>query len=966
VPEATPWRSWNEEEWADALFRFLFVGDVASPLTLIPADSRDLATIVDAPPRDADEVSEAFVAAHRCSPYQIQRRLSLGALGRETTSRVPSCFGYLYLTCHVVASVESGVVGLRDFRKRLASLLHHHQEPNYPLEDLGILWEGFRDWLDERRARGYPYRPLLLPKRDWRTRIGYSINLAFPTVRDRTRLVRVIATEEIDCDATDSEVMRAVGASIDDFSQGFRDVFAEARRELVSAASPAPNLDRILTAVEYARLHTPPRRQSSGAQFKLLLQTNTEFESELVLLASKPPHEATSELVFKEVGSPFTDTKYLVAAQRRTGEYFGGILLSGALGRLLPDFSKSPVRRAVDEGVLLFVDATFGFKQLVSTRPTEGEILVLARDEPCRSLAKAVGRPDAVRKSQYTGWSELTIPSPAELSTLDWGAPRNLRGIKSLEPSLSGDRLVLTGGYRTEAGYLGFAGCLPSASAPEGSKVQLFGRLEGAGEPTVETDLLPRQDEEGTFSFAKSAAFDGRFRFVARLPDGRVLSKDVLFYSTGLAQNYRPPSDPSKWLSEGPTAALWTVEHLGELPLVPLSADRRASTPASLPTVKRPARRQSHTTGDSLRLLEVVSAAAARRAGLAEAEFHSLLVDVLGIKRGSTWEVARTWQEAGYLDVFSQRTWRARACFARPPQIVVDSSAGVLRATLCGSTPAALRARIEQGMKETGAVSVTSDQLNENVPPLLAWEADSIESVMRVAKKQAIEVRGLVEFDQLVVSVHEALHALGDVPAYYERRASWNWHINGFTPAASAERVSVDWLSRPDRPDIFVIKTPTAKWWTYSRNWALIAAYTDQQGPSFLANDDVLGRCVPARVYLPLPIARFLTIRSGEIPGSPKAEPYDLEYHYRCRDSNEASALISRLWSLETSQKAPYWPSLAARLSGKRFAVAMPVDIRNRLAGLGPAEASLASRPVSSALIPHLRQMVRKLSEKHK
>ena len=213
--------------WSQRLFEALFLGeDLSEPVTHVPSTAFDLHRVAVDPGADPDDVAHAFVQALKRPPSEVREELSKRSLafGLSWVERdeitAPSYFAYLVLTCYAAAGGEDETLSVGDFARRFRLLLGHDVSGGYPYFDgLSDLWEWFERWVSHRATQGR-CRPFVLPPKDgYRTRIGYSYALAFPTFRER----RVLAEAFEDLQGEEPgmrEAIRRVRAHRASFDEG--------------------------------------------------------------------------------------------------------------------------------------------------------------------------------------------------------------------------------------------------------------------------------------------------------------------------------------------------------------------------------------------------------------------------------------------------------------------------------------------------------------------------------------------------------------------------------------------------------------------------------------------------------------------------------------------------------------------------------------------------------------------------
>jgi hypothetical protein len=115
---------------------------------------------------------------------RIYAALEHGRYQRLDSAGLPGCFTYLALTLFVDSLIEDGLVTLGAFRSKLSGFLDVDRSFSN-LTGIAEMWRELKSWLDEKAAKGEPFRRLLLPDPGSMTHIGYTARLSFPSRRDK-------------------------------------------------------------------------------------------------------------------------------------------------------------------------------------------------------------------------------------------------------------------------------------------------------------------------------------------------------------------------------------------------------------------------------------------------------------------------------------------------------------------------------------------------------------------------------------------------------------------------------------------------------------------------------------------------------------------------------------------------------------------------------------------------------------
>lgn len=972
------WRDWTLEDWNLALFDYFFVsgGQGSGPVFRLSIGAEDYARILGRSDANPDEVTASFLAVVRKSPPAFKRKLSESELenGEWRATSPPPFFVFLVFTCYVASSVNSETITIGDFRQRLRVLLKHPEGTQYPLEHLAQLWLALYKWLETCRKRGMPYRSLALPDPGRMNRIGYSVGLAFPLRRDRVKLINTFANAGLDNDPPISEILKLIGGRLSLFSKSFQAVFAKARRAYTHQDSrDRRELQTLISAVRETLSNDIVRNAvADKLKYRLILEINDKLEAELALLLDRKLPRPIKGVRIEASAAPLEDFQFLLRLEETADNtLLIDYLLAGAFDDLLPHFRRSPTRQTVSQGMLLFGNEGFGAHTLRTSRPQEGSVLALVRGDVAGPFLQSIPTTIRTKPSCYDGWTEVG-PFDAAMLPSASNLVAELREIACLAETQTAEQLSLVGGIHLGIGYLGIRGVLPRLRANLANTVNAYRVHRSGNEFTIDSSFsLLKNAQDGFFDFPAGSDYDGHFNVVATRPND-TLARRVNFVARVLSEATLPPSKPSEWVPEFSRTVSLDPPFEVDYPLT--EHDRAAAlTPThsgGRPRLATNAVSEIHPGAE--KLMEVLLAILSARRGLPEGECAALFSSLLRFDERCTWDVLRSWQEAGYLDLYARRRWRGRVFFGRPPRLVVSRGAWGSRATLVGLTSYGLRARLSKAFADRNAIPLPSGSINRYVPPLYSWEA-TLTTIDEVARDVEIRIAALSEpLEQMARPIRDFHLNDSSPPSHYELRASWDWSFGGFLPKPkpTTNEVEVRWFNRPDRPDYFLVEKNEKEihGWTYSRNWALLAAFAAAGiGPYKAVNSQVL-RSVAVGPYLPLAVARGLAIESGTTPGRADDLPQE-PYLYLCPPEFPASRLIAALWGVnhgtDNLVRSCAWLLTQARAAQRQPGlIPMPADIRNWLRALSqvPQAAELAKLRIPLHLMFHVRAFVHRFT----
>jgi hypothetical protein len=961
------------------LFTHYFFGHDARPVSRLAISPEELAKVVGAPDTDAAAARDAFLQVVRCSPSVFRRHLSSASLEHAAWNRrePPPFLVYLFFTCFAAASLDADTANVGVFRERLRQLLRHEAGTSYPLGDLSELWEAFAAWLLTRHNEGEPYRTLSLPDRGWMTLIGYSVRLAFPRREDRLRLRDVLAAAGAGTAPTVPEAFQAIDRARSRFSADFRHVFDRAR-DALERGRDVPELQALWSAVvEAAALAGPPSRQAARLRFQLLAQEDELGYIDPFVVAVGVPPSTPRGLQFTRLDEPFEAFDHFLCAADGSPSSIVRLLLTGALDDMVSGLAGGHVQRAVREGVLLFQRVDSATWQLAVTRPSEGRVRMLIRTRLRAEVLRLLsGSGRRERRSRFDGWDEISEFDITELAEVHGTNTTALKAVRCLQRIEIGPQVHLVGGIRIDGGYLGIPGLLPEMHCAEAEQAALFQLTEGPGEPRSEhvTTLEPDEQRRGSFRWPRAqGALEGAY-LLAGVKAGRVVApREIVFHSRGLSHDYACPTDPARWLVEacisdvtpaGPTSDGFLETAIGvATPVMTTDAD-------SVDGVRVLTNRSIDDESSHDLLVEALAAISVARRGIAESELIEILTKLVPETNGSSvWAIMRGWLEAGYLDCLTRRQWRGRVYFARRPQFVLmqDRDRRAARVVLHGLPPYRLRSVVRASFLRDGATLLPAASLSQFVPAPLSWRFESLEHASAAMSDLAeLDVSSVREPTELAGNFDGTVSDTSPLPPGYERQRVWDWAVGGFRrPGAvsSTDDVRIEYFTRTNGPDRYVVAKSARRLVTLSRSWALLDAFRYAGKCAFLPVGSLtIVRQGDDGPHVPLPIARAIGLRAGIAAGPTGATQLGHHYAYATERSSEQRWLLGWLSGAKVDE------NVVRRFAWLRSAVAtrhvdgvtLPPDLRRRLRELHSISDALAlvDRRVPRHLLPHVRRAV--------
>jgi hypothetical protein len=968
--------TWTLDDWNRALYRHFFAvapKEIVAPLTRLYVTSEDLRAAAFAS-LTPEESRTAFIESVKraLGPRSLALDASLRRKQWNPGGPIPPPFlSHLLLTCMVANDLSEELKWTGNFRDRLSCTLGTHSQPL--LKRLRPLWEDLARWSVRQNLEGAGCRPLRLPKvpdSGYHCIIGYSIRLAIPSRRDKETLATLLRQHHFDGGEPDlNSVLHVVGASISKFSAEFEDIFREFASGLKSLPSSVLFHTTFWAAVREVALlvvHQPDRDPTSvktrleleddDGQFWLTLTADTEIQSA----------EIRSLVLPSMRRSPFrflltdTDGKSLVE------QAFSSAKSDAKLDRVL-----TGTRVAVADGVLLFEESEDYVHVLSRSFPSSGRLCALVADRLKSSLNRAVeagGLRPQVSRSSRPGWSEWRGLTAEGLRRVDFTSFPALCGIRSLRRTLPPPEIRIRGGIQFGTGFVALANALPHVEIAGAESVC----IEVTGGDWVPLEALEGTEDCWRFGTTLSTGrLLGTHRIVAFSASVPIAERGISFIENAFTTDYKRPQDPSRWLIESTridtipfTEDATQVTVAPELPNPELwqkdAEDRFFLTPGS--PVKRAAPLVELTT--------LLCTRFAAQRGISEGELLQIMKSALGANVSEVWPILRGWVESGMLDVLADARWRARIYFARTPSLVVHRRDARYEAVLTGLVPPFLLERFDKLSAIAGATPVERRSASEAVPPLPRCRSLRLGLLMRLARELNLppltEVRPIRDFVASVRSLTEGhTSSLQDSWPVYRH---WDWEKRAFkeSPSQSAHSgISIRWCRRDDGPDRYKLcRHDSPIWWTRSRTWAILAAFT-------LAGVPVFSR-LPAGViesrgdslYLPLPVARFVSWTGPVNPGPVKTDDGRRAYRYTFADDRLRESVLSGLWPAAAASGKKSSPGIARRFAAAIRAgfgplVPLPVALRRSMFELEDPRSFRTPVLVPATALPELYAILR-------
>lgn len=916
LAESHTWRSWNLSDWNAALFHHVFsaTGGDAAPVSRIVLTDDEFGKVVG----DLDQPPGVVLEAFRVAVLDRLRRRGVTLLRDargiwyDRDREIPPFFGHLVVTCIASTWDEDPTQPDGEFRKRLNRFLGRGDEvKSYWLNDLPSLWEELRNWLASAIDSGQQYRPLILSRRSHLKIIGYSEQLAFPSLHDLADLADLFGRLQLPSPPPVLEVVTAVRRRLHLFGHRFQlsfEEFEDAVRERDPLRYRLPFWSVVLQALRLA-----VERATSGTRtppnVELALELGQDGWCKVVpFLDSLPQVLPVPPLVLVEDEFGAVELFPFVletSSPNQAGDTIGDLVLSGRLSQMVPDASTRDVDLIVGQGVLLFTRSENQTWVLVRSRPSHGAVRALVRDDLRQDFDQDVrmrgGKP-TVLPSGYTNWVHVENFSADELPLSEEWA----QAVRCLDETITPPRISLHGGVILPNGWLGLRPCLPRVSA-EGDEVTIAPASPQRGTHAQETRLEATEDTD-TYSIPGSPSLagdlSGRFVFRARVEGDVVAVRHVNFRSHGYGHDYCRPTVPERWLRESGFADM--VPFTAEDPPV---CEAVGQTTFALQCRRRQKDLLEFERATGPRCVqdaaEIFAALGVRRRGIDEPELIGWLQRTLELGSPLVWDVARAWVEGGFLEALTYRHWKKRTYFPRRPRPVIHSLDGgrTIRATVVGLLPILSRRQAEEAASARGLTFGYREQACPWTPAPLVIEADDIDSFGDYFSAAGLGQPDLLPSpDQCVVSIDAVTGTFAERPLGYERVGTWDWAARAFVDRDEQSDVQLDRLGRPDAPDVYVVSHAGQPIWVgWSRTWAFLLAAAKRRVPLVERHEDGTVRVAAAGVRLPVSLGRWSVAVSGVCPG-PVSSGECYSYDFAASDH---AVPIERL--LGSGATAPQW-----------------------------------------------------------
>ena len=592
-----------------------------SPLSTLDPRAEELARAAGLPISDAEKAKTSFL---RCfsGDSNVQERLGNGVRPAKAPNNTPGYFRYLVLTCLV--PTETGGDS-NNFEQGLGTLLGYPDRFTY-VGGIATLWRSLQKWCDTQRSKGMPFRRLILPDPGIWNRIGHSLKIAFPTWRERNKILQFLKDQ-------DSRELSRPWRVIELLRQPYQ------RAHLGDQVGAAYR--------DFVHRYNQGDRYLVNHRFWKLVQLVSRTDESLAA-------NAASETVVLELTYGLDDIPPSIRLNIETSGTLSSY--STRMADLCQDLRTRSkhhlsVLTAVDAGFVVFQESGWGVWRACSgSLQADRKTLAAVRIEVGAKLFLQA----FVSKPLELGWRIWDL-SPTQASTLS----KRARGAELESDSLQ--EVELIGAIRTGQLLLGRPFALPSIRTTQQATVRVHPVEEGSPGATAV------KEDSHSWRLCSAQPLYGRYEVIISESGGEDLetSKEFVF------------DERAK-----PHGELASSAGAGFRPECEIAGSNRYKYNAP--------KESPHLQGQlDPRLVDLGEAIyASGKSSLAEQDLFFLMNRTLPTEGPNPWDVLRAFQEGGWIEPFISSRWRARKWCLRKPRLLKGSSSE--NAIVDGALPMAL------------------------------------------------------------------------------------------------------------------------------------------------------------------------------------------------------------------------------------------------------------------------------------
>jgi hypothetical protein len=262
------------------------------------------------------------------------------------------------------------------------------------------------------------------------------------------------------------------------------------------------------------------------------------------------------------------------------------------------------------------------------------------------------------------------------------------------------------------------------------------------------------------------------------------------------------------------------------------------------------------------RLLSIAAARAGGRTGIPYGEWSRHVESVLEVPRDRVRAITRSWAEAGVLDIAFYARWTLSRVFACAPRLVVCRTEHGFGATITGMVLPTTRGSVVAAAKQAGVDIEERCGVSALAPSLMTMRCSRMEQFDDLSNRTGMPLSWLaLDIEHYAGQCrHDGLDL---PPQNYEERVPWTrWSLG---PVEDRAGISFERCTRHARPDYWQVTSRGRSVWSYDLNTARLWAAA-MLGEKALTVSGVTG-LTAVHGYLPLPLARFLSVLEGTAPG---------------------------------------------------------------------------------------------------
>ncbi len=531
------WRNWNIGDWGEHLLNHFFGrherGD-AGPVEVLLVTSEELAAATGDTSADPDEAKLKFVAAmlDEIGDLSVMDHAYATVWSPSFPEITPPVLAHLMLSCLAASESSDDLGDEGSFIRRLDALTAGRFGR---LGDLPRQWERFAEWLSAGR-NPFRYRQLVLPAPGHLTRIGYTVNLAFPDRRDQRALASLLHRNGISANHPPvGRIIRLISASRQEFKPRFLEAFDNFRALAVSGSKVQLHRHRCWSAITAALARG--RREAgpvltAGSPLSLIGWLADDDAS--FCIASE---QQISPQGFRSWPLPVPFGRFERVLTADGANQLDEHAITSAVANLLDGKLHIPaLAAAVSEGLIPLGMPSGAYFQFL---PPDN------LDIPTLALVRSDLLSDAMR---LFGGHQLTSPHPSwkvlagcRILPLDAATREDepLGRCWTIHATASRPKVRVSGGIRVDDGWLAHPRLLPSVHFPLDAVLTLDDGM--VKKPLVrhhDAWRLPHEISAGTWT-------------ITALREGQLLDvKIIRLYAVPAAEEYKVPSEPAAWWSE--------------------------------------------------------------------------------------------------------------------------------------------------------------------------------------------------------------------------------------------------------------------------------------------------------------------------------------------------------------------------------------------------------------------------------